>query len=224
VRPDDRRGIEARIARSASGVGTCRLWDYAVDGVRSQPGAGAALAVQPTTPSFSIWTARRDGLVLLKDMRNRGNAVFRCWCDAARCVEHRWSPDSIACATTTLIKPLRISEVIARDQALLRRPEGALGALSGAGNIDSRTIGRDRASVDSVLVLPRRESAIWNTDAPGRSASCQGGVEESRTSKTRDRLRSGPCPSSAAHAADSGANGRDPHGSGVGILWRGPDA
>jgi DNA-binding response OmpR family regulator len=59
-----------------------------------------------------------------------------------------------------LIKPFAVTEVIARIKALLRRPEGALGATLRSGNIAFDTIGRDLRIGDSVLVLPRRESAI----------------------------------------------------------------
>src|ERR1700704_6340644 len=56
--------------------------------------------------------------------------------------------------------PFAMSEVIARIKALLRRPDGALGATLKSGNIAFDTIGRDVRIGETVLVLPRRESAI----------------------------------------------------------------
>jgi len=100
-----------------------------------------------------------DGLALLKKMRERGNATPVLVLTARDAVDDRVSGLDSG-ADDYLIKPFAISEVIARIKALLRRPEGALGALLKSGNIAFDTIGRDLRVGDSVLALPRRESAI----------------------------------------------------------------
>jgi DNA-binding response OmpR family regulator len=100
-----------------------------------------------------------DGLVLLRDMRAQGNAVPVLVLTARDAVEHRVAGLDTG-ADDYLIKPFAMSEVIARIKALLRRPEGALGALLKSGNIAFDTIGRDLRVGETVLVLPRRESAI----------------------------------------------------------------
>ena len=69
-----------------------------------------------------------DGLTLLKDMRARGNAVPVLVLTARDAVEHRVAGLDTG-ADDYLIKPFAMSEVVARIKALLRRPEGALGAL-----------------------------------------------------------------------------------------------
>jgi DNA-binding response OmpR family regulator len=100
-----------------------------------------------------------DGLKLLKDVRSRGNAVPILVLTARDAVEHRVAGLDTG-ADDYLIKPFAMSEVVARIKALLRRPEGALGALLKSGNIAFDTIGRDLRIGETVLVLPRRESAI----------------------------------------------------------------
>ena len=92
-------------------------------------------------------------------MRARGNAVPVLVLTARDAVEHRVAGLDTG-ADDYLIKPFAMSEVIARIKALLRRPEGALGALLKSGNIAFDTIGRDLRVGEAVLVLPRRESAI----------------------------------------------------------------
>jgi DNA-binding response OmpR family regulator len=92
-------------------------------------------------------------------MRARGNAVPVLVLTARDAVEHRVAGLDTG-ADDYLIKPFAMSEVIARIKALLRRPEGALGALLRSGNIAFDTIGRDLRIGETVLVLPRRESAI----------------------------------------------------------------
>jgi hypothetical protein len=86
-------------------------------------------------------------------MRARGNAVPVLVLTARDAVEHRVAGLDTG-ADDYLIKPFAMSEVIARIKALLRRPEGALGALLKSGNIAFDTIGRDLRIGETVLVLP----------------------------------------------------------------------
>ena len=133
---------------------------FAVDAVGLCDDARAALAVNPyDAVILDLGLPDGDGLRLLKDMRAQGNAVPVLVLTARDAVEHRVAGLDTG-ADDYLIKPFAMSEVIARIKALLRRPEGALGALLKSGNIAFDTIGRDLRIGETVLVLPRRESAI----------------------------------------------------------------
>jgi DNA-binding response OmpR family regulator len=150
---DEARIVEIlRSALSRSG--------FAVDAVGRCGDARAALEVNPyDAVILDLGLPDGDGLVLLKDMRARGNAVPVLVLTARDAVEHRVAGLDTG-ADDYLIKPFAMSEVVARIKALLRRPEGALGALLKSGNIAFDTIGRDLRVGETVLVLPRRESAI----------------------------------------------------------------
>jgi DNA-binding response OmpR family regulator len=133
---------------------------FAVDAVGRCGDARAALEVNPyDAVILDLGLPDGDGLALLKDMRARGNAVPVLVLTARDAVEHRVAGLDTG-ADDYLIKPFAMSEVVARIKALLRRPEGALGALLKSGNIAFDTIGRDLRVGETVLVLPRRESAI----------------------------------------------------------------
>jgi len=150
---DEARIVEIlRSALSRSG--------FAVDAVGRCADARAALEVNPyDAVILDLGLPDGDGLALLKDMRAGGNAVPVLVLTARDSVEHRVAGLDTG-ADDYLVKPFAMSEVVARIKALLRRPEGALGALLKSGNIAFDTIGRDLRVGATVLVLPRRESAI----------------------------------------------------------------
>jgi DNA-binding response OmpR family regulator len=100
-----------------------------------------------------------DGLRLLGHLRSKGNQVPFLVLTARDTVEDRVNGLD-AGADDYLVKPFAMTELIARIKALLRRPGGALGTTLKAGNVNFDTIGRDVTIGDSVLQLPRRESAI----------------------------------------------------------------
>jgi DNA-binding response OmpR family regulator len=133
---------------------------FTVDAVGLYSEADAALAANRyDVVALDLGLPDGDGLSLLKGMRQRGNAVPVLVLTARDAVEQRVAGLDSG-ADDYLIKPFAIAEVIARIKALLRRPEGALGALLKSGNIAFDTIGRDLRVGNRVLVLPRRESAI----------------------------------------------------------------
>ena len=150
---DEARIVEIlRSALSRSG--------FAVDAVGRCGDARAALEVNPyDAVILDLGLPDGDGLALLKNMRAHGNAVPVLVLTARDAVEHRVAGLDTG-ADDYLVKPFAMSEVVARIKALLRRPEGALGALLKSGNIAFDTIGRDLRVGATVLVLPRRESAI----------------------------------------------------------------
>jgi DNA-binding response OmpR family regulator len=133
---------------------------FTVDSVGLYGEAEAALAANPyDAVILDLGLPDGDGLTLLKEMRDHANTVPVLVLTARDAVEQRVAGLDSG-ADDYLIKPFAISEVIARIKALLRRPEGALGALLRSGNIAFDTIGRDLRIGDTVVLLPRRESAI----------------------------------------------------------------
>jgi DNA-binding response OmpR family regulator len=149
---------EARIAEILHSA-LCRA-GFAVDTVGLYGDAQEALAANPyDTVVLDLGLPDGDGLSLLKEMRAAGNTVPVLVLTARDAVEHRVAGLDGG-ADDYLIKPFAVTEVIARIKALLRRPEGALGAMLRSGNIAFDTIGRDLRVGDRVLVLPRRECAI----------------------------------------------------------------
>jgi len=133
---------------------------FAVDAVRLCGDARAALSATPyDAVILDLGLPDGDGVTLLKEMRARGNAVPVLVLTARDAVEDRVAGLDTG-ADDYLIKPFAMSEVTARIKALLRRPEGVLGTTLRSGNIAFDTIGRDVRIGETVLVLPRRESAI----------------------------------------------------------------
>jgi len=133
---------------------------FAVDAVGLYSEAQEALAANRyDAVILDLGLPDGDGLALLKEMRKRGNAVPVLVLTARDAVEHRVAGLDGG-ADDYLIKPFATSEVVARTKAMLRRPGGALGTILSSGNIAFDTIGRDMRIGETVLVLPRRESAI----------------------------------------------------------------
>ena len=133
---------------------------FAVDEVGLYSEADAALAANRyDAVILDLGLPDGDGLALLRHLRAHGNSVPVLVLTARDAVEQRVAGLDNG-ADDYLIKPFATTEVIARIKALLRRPEGALGALLKSGNIAFDTIGRDLRVGDNIVVLPRRESAI----------------------------------------------------------------
>jgi DNA-binding response OmpR family regulator len=133
---------------------------FTVDTVRLSAEARAALAANPYDAAIlDLGLPDGDGLKILKDMRAQGNAVPVLVLTARDAVEQRVAGLDTG-ADDYLVKPFATTEVVARIKALLRRPGGALGATLRSGNIAFDTIGRDVRVGETVLLLPRRESAI----------------------------------------------------------------
>jgi DNA-binding response OmpR family regulator len=133
---------------------------FTVDAVPLYAEASAAVATNPyDAVVLDLGLPDGDGITLLTEMRARGSAVPILVLTARDAVEHRVAGLD-AGADDYLIKPFAASEVVARIKALLRRPGGALGTVLSSGNIAFDTVGRDVRIGDTVLALPRRESAI----------------------------------------------------------------
>jgi DNA-binding response OmpR family regulator len=133
---------------------------FAVDAVGLCADARAAFEVNPYDAAIlDLGLPDGDGLKLLREMRTKGREIPILVLTARDAVEDRVAGLDTG-ADDYLVKPFAMSELVARTKALLRRPGGALGATLKAGNIAFDTIGRDMRIGETVLVLPRRESAI----------------------------------------------------------------
>jgi DNA-binding response OmpR family regulator len=100
-----------------------------------------------------------DGIKLVGEIRAARNPLPVLVLTARDAVEDRVCGLN-AGADDYLVKPFAMTELIARIQALLRRPGGALGTILTAGNVTFDTIGRDIRVGDTSVLLSRRETAI----------------------------------------------------------------
>jgi DNA-binding response OmpR family regulator len=150
---DEARIVE--ILRSALGRA-----GFTVDAVTSAGDGSEALSSMPYDAAIlDLGLPDGDGLTLLGEVRRSGNAVPILILTARDAVEDRVRGLD-AGADDYLIKPFALPELIARINALLRRPGGALGRTLQAGNVTFDTIGRDLKVGDVPMRLPRREAAI----------------------------------------------------------------
>ncbi|MGA7325829.1 MAG: response regulator transcription factor [Rhodomicrobium sp.] len=133
---------------------------FAVDLCTSKRDAAEALANFPYDALIlDLGLPDGDGLLLCREERRRGNTTPVLMLTARDAVEDRIAGLN-AGADDYVIKPFAMAELIARINALLRRPGGALGIVLSAGNIAFDSIGRDVHVAGSVVSLPRREVAV----------------------------------------------------------------
>jgi len=101
----------------------------------------------------------RDGVTVLTAARGMGKTLPILILTARDAIEARVAGLN-AGADDYLTKPFAMAELIARVQALLRRPGGVLGITLEAGNLRLDTVGRE-LTIDGVPVrLPRQELAV----------------------------------------------------------------
>ncbi len=133
---------------------------FVVDAVRAIADARELLAtIAYDAAILDLGLPDGDGIELLSELRAGGNRVPILVLTARDAVEARVTGLD-AGADDYLVKPFAMAELIARAKALLRRPEGALGATLSAANLTFDSLGRD-VRVDGVpLHLHRREIAI----------------------------------------------------------------
>jgi DNA-binding response OmpR family regulator len=149
---------EARIGELVKGA-LARV-GFAVDVVTLCADARAAFAVTAYDAAIvDLGLPDGDGLALVGELRTGGNLTPVLVLTARDAVEDRVRGLDTG-ADDYLVKPFAMTELIARTKALLRRPGGALGMTLKAGNISFDTVERDVRIAGTVLVLPRRESAI----------------------------------------------------------------
>src|SRR5690349_9326436 len=100
-----------------------------------------------------------DGLALLRDMRRKGDATPVLVLTARDGVTDRVTGLREG-ADDYLPKPFAMEELVARLQALLRRPGNLLGRQLTFGNVSLDTEGRQVFVDGTVRVFPARETAI----------------------------------------------------------------
>ena len=101
----------------------------------------------------------QDGLRVLEKTRTTGNGLPILILTARDSVEDRVLGLDTG-ADDYLVKPFDLTELLARLNALLRRPGGALGTVLVAGNIVLDTRGRDVKVGNTPLTLQRREVSL----------------------------------------------------------------
>src|SRR5262249_21667013 len=100
-----------------------------------------------------------DGLALLRDMRRKGDATPVLVLTARDGVTDRVTGLREG-ADDYLPKPFAMEELVARLQALLRRPGNLLGRLLTFGNVSLDTEGRQVFVAGSPRAFPARETAV----------------------------------------------------------------
>ncbi|WP_428676391.1 response regulator [Reyranella sp.] len=101
----------------------------------------------------------QDGLSLLRGIRGRGDSTPVLVLTARDGVSDRVN-GLRAGADDYLVKPFAMEELVARLQALLRRPGNLLGRQLTFGNVSLETEGRQVFIDGTVRVFPARETAI----------------------------------------------------------------
>ncbi|MDT8399652.1 MAG: response regulator [Pseudomonadales bacterium] len=133
---------------------------FATDSVLTAGGADLALlGVSYDALILDLGLPDRDGLKVLEKVRATDNELPILILTARDSVEDRVLGLD-AGADDYLVKPFAIVELLARLNALLRRPGGALGTVLTAGNVILDTRGRDVKVGDTSLVLYRRETSL----------------------------------------------------------------
>jgi DNA-binding response OmpR family regulator len=101
----------------------------------------------------------RDGMSVLTAVRGMGRTLPILILTARDAIEARVAGLN-AGADDYLTKPFAMAELIARVQALLRRPGGVLGITLEAGNLRLDTIGRELTIAGVPIRLSRQELAV----------------------------------------------------------------
>lgn len=136
---------------------------FAVDVAGTAEDAGAALAAQTyDAVLLDLGLPDDDGLTVLSDLRNRRDATPVIVVTARDRVAERVRGLN-AGADDYLVKPFAHEELLARINAVLRRPGGALGAKLDLADLAFDTASREATVNGAPLVIPRRESAVLET-------------------------------------------------------------
>lgn len=139
---------------------TFEMAHFAVDAAATAGRAGEMLhTVAYDAAILDLGLPDGDGLELLAAARASGLTTPILVLTARDAVEDRVKGLDGG-ADDYLVKPFATIELVARVNALLRRPGGALGTLLVEGNVAFDTIGREARVGEVSLPLSRREAAV----------------------------------------------------------------
>jgi DNA-binding response OmpR family regulator len=122
----------------------------------AEDGEAAAQTLSYDAIVLDLGLPDRDGIALLRALRVAGNQTPILILTARDAVDARVSGLD-AGADDYLLKPFAMAELAARLRALLRRPEGVLGAVLKAGNIEFDSVGRAITVNGLPTFISRRE-------------------------------------------------------------------
>ncbi len=133
---------------------------YAVDlASNGEEGLDYALVAEYDAIVLDILLPKINGLKLLEQMRSQGIKVPVLLLTALDTVEDRVKGLN-AGADDYLIKPFAFSELLARIQALLRRPPLQLGTVLRVGDLEMDTARREVSRAGRLIELSQREFAL----------------------------------------------------------------
>lgn len=133
---------------------------YAVDVARDgQEGLAFALSADYDVLILDIMLPGMDGLELLRHLRQRGNKTPTLMLTARVTIDDRVAGLN-AGADDYLVKPFAFPELLARVQALLRRPPLQVGTVLQAGELKLDTTTREVWRNNRLIDLSPREYAI----------------------------------------------------------------
>lgn len=133
---------------------------YAVDWV--QDGAAASLALENDEHQavlLDLGLPRRDGLEVLRRLRQSGNALPVIVITARDGVEDRIKGLDLG-ADDYLVKPFDVNELLARLRAVIRRRGGQAVPILGNGRVSLDPATREARSGDAAVLLSAREFAL----------------------------------------------------------------
>jgi len=133
---------------------------FSTDSVDNAGDAAHALAaMRYAAVVLDLGLPDEDGLSLLRGVRGRGDSTPVLVLTARDGVSDRVN-GLRAGADDYLVKPFAMEELVARLQALLRRPGNMLGRRLTFGNVSLNTEGRQVLVNDTVRSFPARETAV----------------------------------------------------------------
>ena len=152
--------IEDEAELSALVSGNLSRAGFAVDRAASLDEARAAVkTMRYDAILLDLRLPDGDGLELLSSLRGRGDATPVIVLTARDAVADRVHGLNSG-ADDYLVKPFAIEEVVARINALLRRPNNALNLRLRVGNLEFDTVHREALVAGHALTLPRREVGL----------------------------------------------------------------
>ncbi len=133
---------------------------FAADSVGSAADAAHAMAaMRYSAIVLDLGLPDEDGLTLLRGIRGRADATPVLVLTARDGISDRVN-GLRAGADDYLVKPFAMEELVARLQALLRRPGNLLGRQLNVGNVSLDTEGRQVLVDGTIRAFPAREAAV----------------------------------------------------------------